>query len=250
MGDGCAVGATLFGIQGSQGLGCVFGQAFGDFLQCLGDDGLLLVLLAVGDLLLRRERAELEGDGERAPHPHPLSHRERGARLPGDFFQARQEEALLAFDVVLLHVGGLEFEMHRDAVGGLPGVIGEVLAGLDVVLVVVRPVEIDFLAVVGDGVALFFGVAAFGDEVAILPVAAEKGVEVVVGGGFQRLAVFGRADAFLGGQILFSGLCIAVLFGQVAIGAQRIVTQRFQHLLASRFQVLRGLRLVCQRAFV
>jgi hypothetical protein len=53
------------------------------------------------------------------------------------------------------------------------------LGGLDVVLVVVGPVEIDLLAVVGDGVLLPLGVPAFGDEIAVLVVMAEKGIQVV-----------------------------------------------------------------------
>jgi hypothetical protein len=73
--------------------------------------------------------------------------------------------------------------VHGHAAGGLPGVIGEVLGGLDVVLFVVGPVERDLLAVVGDGVAFLFGVAPLGDEVAVLPVAAEEGIEVIVDGG-------------------------------------------------------------------
>lgn len=77
----------------------------------------------------------------------PLSRRNREAYVPGDAVQHRQEKALLALDVVLFHVGLLEFKVHGHAVGGFVGVVGKVLAGLDVVLVVVGPVEIDFLAV-------------------------------------------------------------------------------------------------------
>ena len=135
----------------------------GDVFHRLGDDRFLLIPPAVGDGFLSGQRAVLEGDDQLlALRPRP-SH------------PAGQEEALLALDVVLLHVGGLEFEVHGDAAGGLVGVVGEVLAGLDVVLVVVGPVEIDLFAVVGDGVALAFGVAALADEVAVLVVAAEEG---------------------------------------------------------------------------
>jgi len=69
-----------------------------------------------------------------------------------------------------------------------------VFSGFDIVLVVVRPVEVDFLAVVGDGVAFAFRVASLGDEVAVLPIAAEKGVEVVVDGGFHRLGATGMGS--------------------------------------------------------
>jgi Fe2+ transport system protein FeoA len=57
---------------------------------------------------------------------------------------------------------------HGHAVGGAIGIVGEMLGGFDIVLVVVGPVEIDLLAVVGDGIALALGVAALGDKVAIL----------------------------------------------------------------------------------
>jgi hypothetical protein len=59
--------------------------------------------------------------------------------------------------------------MNCYAVGGFIGVVREVFSGFDIVLVVVRPVEVDFLAVVGDGVAFAFRVASLGDEVAVLP---------------------------------------------------------------------------------
>jgi len=65
--------------------------------------------------------------------------------------------------------------VHRHAVGGLPGVVGEVLGGLDIILVVVGPVEVDLLAVIRDGIALLLGVAPPGDEIAVLLIAAEEG---------------------------------------------------------------------------
>jgi len=83
----------------------------------------------------------VEGDGQRALF-----------RIPGDAVQHRQGEALLALDIVDLYIGGLEFEVHGHAVGRLPGVVGEVLGGLDIVLVVVSPVKHDLLAVIRDAV--------------------------------------------------------------------------------------------------
>ncbi len=64
--------------------------------QGFGEDGLLLVLPAVGDLFPSGQRPVLEGDGQLA----------RGL-VPGDLRRAGQEEAPVALDVVLLNVCGL-----------------------------------------------------------------------------------------------------------------------------------------------
>ena len=57
-------------------------------------------------------------------------------------------------------------------------VVTEVFAALDVILVVVGPVQLDFFPLVGNGVDAFL-VPAQRDEVALVVVAAE---EVVTGG--------------------------------------------------------------------
>ncbi|MDZ7816699.1 MAG: hypothetical protein U5N86_12135 [Planctomycetota bacterium] len=145
-----------------------------------------MIPFAVGDLLLIGERAELEGDDQLVR-----------LLVPVDLLHAGQEEPLVALDVVLLDVGGCQFEVDRSSSGVLPGIIVEMLGGLDVVLVVVGPMEIDFFAVVGDGVFLALGIAALRDEVAVLVVAAEEGVQVVEDGGFKRLAA-----ATTGGLVL------------------------------------------------
>ena len=69
----------------------------------------------------------------------------------------------------------------------LETVVFEALACLDVVLVFGCPVEDDFLAVVGDGVGFASPVAPLSDKVAILIVAGEEGVEVIVDADFQVL---------------------------------------------------------------
>ena len=48
----------------------------------------------------------------------------------------------------------------RYTMGCLPCIISERLTGLDVILVMIGPVEIDFLTIVGDGVSFLFGVTA------------------------------------------------------------------------------------------
>ena len=121
------------------------------------------LLPAVGGGLAAGKGAILKGDGD-----------DVGIRVEFSVIDAGHEEAPVALDVVLLHVGVLETEVDRHAIGGLPVVVVEMLVGLDVVLIAVGPVEIDLLSVVGNGVSLVAGVAALGDEVAFGVVAAEK----------------------------------------------------------------------------
>ena len=65
--------------------------------------------------------------------------------------------------------------MHGD-VAHCKRIIAKMLAGLDVVLVAIGPMEMHFFAVVRNGVALVFGVPTLGDEIAVLVVAAKEGV--------------------------------------------------------------------------
>ena len=60
--------------------------------------------------------------------------------LNDDLLGARDEEARLALDVVLLDVGGLELEVDRHA-ARREAVVLEIFGRLDVVLIVVRPVQ-------------------------------------------------------------------------------------------------------------
>ena len=112
----------------------------------------------------------------------------------GSFLHVGDKEALLALHVVLLGVGGGKLEVDGHA-ARLVAVVVEVLAGLDVVLVGVRPVEVDLLAVVRDGVLLPSGVATLGEEVAVVVVAGEEGVDVVEDLGLQVFEVYGVARA-------------------------------------------------------
>jgi len=92
------------------------------------------------------------------------------------------------FPRLFLHVAVLAFgrihqpkmHAHRVFLGIWPqakGVVAQVLARFDVVLVGVGPVELDLLALVGDGVDAFL-VAAQRDKVPLVVVAAEEIVEV------------------------------------------------------------------------
>ena len=55
-------------------------------------------------------------------------------------------------------------------------VIFEILAGLDVVLILIRPVELDFLSLVGDRVHAFL-IPALGNEISVLIVPVEEGIQ-------------------------------------------------------------------------
>jgi len=97
--------------------------------------------------------------------------------------------------------------------GSLPCIICEILTGLDVILVMVGPVEIDFLAIIGDGVAFLFGVTTLGNEVAVLPVAAEKGIKMVVDSRLQSMTALCVSSPFLRNKIFSSCLCLTVFLG-------------------------------------
>ena len=131
----------------------------------------------------------LGGDGP------PAARGEHEAALP----------AVRLLDVVLLVVGRRDLEPDPPrAAAGVDGedVAGVVLRRLDVVLLRVRPVELHFLAVVGQEVGgpAAAGIAALRDEVAVAVVAAEEGGEVVVdvGLGVRVLLHLGEPPVHLG----------------------------------------------------
>ncbi len=84
----------------------------------------------------------------------------------------------------------------------LVAVVGEVLAGLHVVLIGVRPVEVDLFAVVWDGVLLPPGVALLREKIAVVVVAREERVDVVEDLGLQVFEIHGPAGFGLRFQIL------------------------------------------------
>ena len=136
-----------------------------------------------------------------------------------------------------------EPEVYYDAVGRGPVVVVEVLAGLDVVLVAVGPVQVDLLAVVGDGVPLIAPVPPPGDEVSVLVVAAEEGVQAVVDVGLDGLAAAPRPRGGLGCQVLLAhgGTMKAVV--QLAVGVDLVSAEGGHHVLTGFFQVVGGLGL-------
>jgi hypothetical protein len=98
----------------------------------------------------------------------------------GDGLALDQRKAALlvvVLAVVLGGVGGGEAEVDRAAVFQLEAVVGEVLAALGVVLILVGPVQHHLFTRVGDGVGVAL-VAALADEVAVVVVAGEEGQQV------------------------------------------------------------------------
>ena len=141
----------------------------------LVDPGLLVVAAARKPLLLAvRQWTVLEADHQTvAVDGHRRRSGENEAALP----------AGRLLDVVLLVVGARDLEAHTPAVvSDREDVGGVVLRRLDVVLVGVRPVELDLLAVVGDEISWPSAarVAALRHEVAFGVVAGEEVGEVAV----------------------------------------------------------------------
>ena len=202
-----------------------------------GDYLVLLLLLTIADAFLRGKRPVLERDGDGA-----------GGLVPFRIVEHWQEEAPVALVVVPLQVGVPQPEVDGDAVGRVPVVVAEVRLGLDVVLVAVGPVQVDLFAVVGDGVALVAPVAALGDEIAVLVVAAEEGVQVVVDGRLGRVSAV-RARG--------GGPCFQVALKyrpgririrpQLTIRADGVVTPVFQNAASQLLNAVGSLVLLGQR---
>ena len=124
-------------------------------------------------------------------------------------------------------------------------VIGQIFAGFDVVLILVGPVQHDFPAIVGNGVGcrtaiVFRNEVALRHEVALVIVAAEKTVEVVV-----DLRIVGqRASAFLSLLarlfVFLANFCIAVLWFEFAVGIKGIVRQVVRYLFSGSLQYVVG----------
>ena len=90
---------------------------------------------------------------------------ERGLVLqPFHFFRHQQVELLFGVLVVIgreVGIGEAELNCDRPSAGiGLPAVVSEALAGFDVILVLVCPVQDDFLSIPRNGI----GVAPVGSK--------------------------------------------------------------------------------------
>ena len=115
-----------------------------------------------------------------------------GVSLFGRLPHQGHEESPVAPDVVLLGVFGFQPESHQNAVGSGPVVVVEVLGDLDVVLIAVCPVEIDFLPVIGNRVPLIARVSSPRDEVTFLEIPTEEGEQVIENVGLDGLPATSR----------------------------------------------------------
>ena len=73
--------------------------------------------------------------------------------VPDDFLYLRNEESLFTFDVIFLHIGAAQFNVHL-CMPSLEPIVCEVLPGLYVVLVTVRPMQVHLFSVVRNCVSL------------------------------------------------------------------------------------------------
>ena len=88
-----------------------------------------------------------------------------------------------------------QLEMHSHGLGRIirpkaESVVAQILAGLDVVLIRIRPMEFDFFTFIGNRVHAGL-IHALGEEIAFRIVAAEKAVEMIVHLRFQGIAIHG-----------------------------------------------------------
>jgi hypothetical protein len=78
------------------------------------------------------------------------------------------------------------------------------LAAFDIVLVFVCPVQDNFFSVVRDGVGLAAAITPFGDKVAVLVVAREEIVKVIVDAGLKLFSDLNGLEALLSFLVLLS----------------------------------------------
>ncbi len=130
----------------------------------------------------------------------------------------------------------------------LVAVVGEVLAGLHVVLVGVGPVQVDLLAVVRDGVLPPPGVAHPGEEVAVVVVTGEEGVDVVEDRGLQVFEVHGAARPGAQVQVLFAERRLSEALVQFPVGVYRVLAEGFRDPIRGLPQLLGLGRLPRHRA--
>ena len=167
-------------------------------LRSFWDGGFLLYTAFVFGPVGERRRAVLEADDEFLTLLAVLL----GDGVMACFSRHRQDEhavlALVGLDVAVLALGGVrqpKVHAHRLLFVVRPqteGVVAQVLACLDVILVLVGPVERDLLALIGDCVDTGL-VDALGEKVALRVVASEEAEQVVVDLALQRADVHGVA---------------------------------------------------------
>ena len=92
-----------------------------------------------------------------------------------DVLHQDEDPFLLFFIVISLGLGIDELEMCSPSVTDFKRIIAKVFGGLNVVLIGVRPMELDFLAFVRDSVNAFF-VPAKTEEIPFVVIAPEEAV--------------------------------------------------------------------------
>ncbi len=125
--------------------------------------------------------------GRRAPLPLQLEAALQG--LEG----GRKEVFGTAFGVVFFGVGAGQGKAHFSRAVGV-GKAAEEFAAFDVVAAFGGPVKVGILAMVGHGIGGAAATTGAGNEVALVPVAAEKGVQVVIAVGGLALRQFLAAE--------------------------------------------------------
>ena len=162
--------------QGGRGI-----RLTGERLRNVNEGALVYVILRISPVVVslfpRVKRTILKRDADDARPGVPL-------RL----IRQRQEEPLVAFDIIPLHIGVIKPKAHINPIGRFPIVVVKALLGFDIVLVAIRPVQINFLAVVGNGVAIIARIAPLGYKIPLLIIAAEEGVEVIIDARRRALA--------------------------------------------------------------
>src|SRR5258708_14022908 len=150
---------------------------------------------------------------------------------------AGQKKALGTLDVILLDIGITEFKLNCPS-AVFVGIVGEVLAGLDVILVGVGPVEMNLLAVVGNRVFVALRIATQRHKIARVVVTAEKGEEVIENLGFLLGIRSCCCRTVAQSKILLAEFTAVILRSKVAFYVQRLVAEGFLDLGLDFFELL------------
>jgi len=78
------------------------------------------------------------------------------------------EKSLISLDIILLNVRSNELKVNTNTIGRLESIVVKIFPCFYIVLVVIRPVQIDFLTVVGNGVLLPATIAALGEKIPVI----------------------------------------------------------------------------------
>ena len=124
----------------------------------------------------------------------------------GIFFRVLRKKHERALAVIaLLVIISLRRRINQTEMNAYPvkdkSIVLEILTGLDIVLILIRPVQFNFLALVGNGINIF-PVTTLGNKIAVLIVTVEERIQRGVNVRFQRDKVGTFRQLFLKLQIL------------------------------------------------